>query len=103
MWHFKLTEYNTGKIGCIGSNPSEKKAHIARPSYASDCRYNESITGSASSHPSPARYLQVTISGSISARKSQLTQKTCTTVSAKSLKIWCVNRIRPHAAIQLGI
>lgn len=53
MWHFELTEYNIGKIDCIGNTPSQKKECIAWPSYAFYCRYNESITASSTSPHNP--------------------------------------------------
>jgi len=55
MWHFEVTEHNTGKIDCIGNTPSEKKECIVRSSYAFYCRYNESIIASSTSPPNPAR------------------------------------------------
>lgn len=52
MWHFELTEHNTGKTYHIGNTPSEKKECMAWPSRAFYCRNNESLTASPSSQPS---------------------------------------------------
>lgn len=54
LWHFKWAEYNSGKIDCIRSNHTEKKAHIAWPSYVSYCRYRI-YNSFPSSQPSPIR------------------------------------------------
>lgn len=53
MWHFELTEHNTGKTGHIGNTPSEKKECIAWPSHAFYCRNNESLTAHPSSPSAP--------------------------------------------------